>query len=64
MIIWIGQSDKYIDFTSARFDDFTWDYQEINSKLKEKIDFSKKFLDAAIRGENLREVGIGAGGQP
>ena len=47
----IGQSDKYIDFTSARFDDFTWDYQEINSKLKEKIDFSKKFLDAVMREE-------------
>lgn len=60
----IGQSDKYIDFTNARLNDFIWDHQEINSILKKKIDFSKKFLDAAIRGENLREVGIGAGGQP
>lgn len=60
----IGQSDKYIDFTNARLDDFIWEHQEINSILKKKIDFSKKFLDAAIRGENLREVGIGAGGQP
>ena len=46
----IQQNDKMVKISQVKsFDKFIWNYENINKLLKEKIEFSKEFLEDALK---------------